>query len=167
MAAVAGDPGALAALRVAYAAFYDEASAGGFAGPEPGEWSAAEVVAHVTVNDGLLAAVCDQLADDHGAAALLDNLHSNDRHVLRARIDATGGDLAVLVAQARAASEDLCRRLESLPDEALGAAVHARLVDGGTLRVDREFAWAELMLRIQPAGHLPGHTEQLRRLRPT
>jgi hypothetical protein len=65
-----------AGLREAYAALVTEASRGGFGAPDDGGWSAERVVAHVSVNDGLLTAVTERLLA--GRDASLDNAPATD-----------------------------------------------------------------------------------------
>jgi hypothetical protein len=65
-----------AALRKAYEELLAEIALGGFGPPQDGEWSAAQVVAHVVTND-------DLLVDTTRARAHLPN-HTEQLRALRA-----------------------------------------------------------------------------------
>lgn len=151
------------ALRRAYAAFFAEAEAGGFAPPTDGGWNAEQVVGHLLVNDASAAAVCRAIV--HGRSVTFDNAVANDRARLDAVVNAHG-DLAALVAAGRRDAETLCLLLARLDDEQLATAVPCHLVDGGEVMVDQPLPWGRLMLGVQVEHHLPAHTEQLAALRP-
>jgi uncharacterized protein YndB with AHSA1/START domain len=159
----AGWPGVdRTALAAAYRTFHAEAAAGGFGAPADGGWSAAQVVAHVAVNDGVLAAVVRALLTERQAA--LANLTAVDQTVLDAWVDRHGGDLSALVAAGRARADRLIDLLDRLDAEQFGTPVPTRLVHEGQVAVDAELPWARV-IGLQLSGHLPGHTEQLRALR--
>lgn len=151
----------LAALAAAYDAFYDEAAAGGFGDPVPGEWTAAQVVAHVAVNDDGMAAVCRALV--HGRAVTFDNAPSNDPAVLAAHV--AGADLAALVAVGRSRAETLRLLLGRLDEAQLATEVPCHLIDGATVVLDGPVPWGRLAVDTQASFHLPLHTAQLRSLR--
>lgn len=156
----------LAALRDASAAFFavaDDARSGSSVAPPEGEWTAAQVVAHVAVNDGLLAAVCRALIHQQ-ELPLLDNATSNDLAVLDRLVDACAGDLGRLVEVGRHRAEQLALLLARLDGEQRQAPVHARLVDGGEVMVDEPRPWWSLAVTVSTRFHLPAHTEQLRSL---
>jgi len=44
--------------------------------------------------------------------------------------------------------------------------VPCRLVDHGEVMVDGPMEWGRLAVTVQASRHLPGHTDQLRALRP-
>lgn len=158
----AAEPAGVAALRAAYEAFFAVAERGGFGPPPAGEWSAGEVVAHVAVNDGLVAAVTQGLV--HGRTITFDNAVSNDLAVLDAFVARADG-LTDLVDLGRRRAETVCLLLARLDDEQLATAVPCHLVDGGTLMVDQPLPWGRLMLGVQVEHHLPAHTAQLDALR--
>lgn len=156
---------ALAAAREAYTAFFAEAEAGGFGPPPAGEWPAERVVAHLAVNDGLMAAVCRALI--HQQQPRLENEVSNDVAVLDRLVEACGGDLGRLVAVGRHRSEQLLLLLARLDGDQRAAPVHARLLDHGTVMVDEPRPWWSLAVVVNTGYHLPAHTAQLRSLRAT
>jgi DinB superfamily len=140
-------------LREAYEAFAVEASAGGFGPPPPGEWDAAQVVAHVTRNDELLAAATESIMD--GRPAPFDN---------RAALEglATG---EVRVDDVRASGERLCALLDRLTEEQAATVVPVFIQDGTEIAVDQPMPWG-VLLGFQSSYHLPEHGEQLKALRP-
>lgn len=164
----------LAALVQAYRTFFAEAAtgagpapgAGGYGPPPDGEWSALQVLAHVAVNDGLLAAVCRALVHQQELPRL-ENEVSNDVAVLDRLVDGCGGDLGRLVAVGRQRAEQLVLLLARLDGDQRAALVHARLVDHGTVMVDEPRPWWALAVQVSTRFHLPAHTEQLRALRVT
>ena len=152
----------LVALSAAYEAFWAEADAGGFGEPDPGEWSAPRLLAHIAVNDGLLAAVTRALIEDQ--PLLMENLVSTDVAVLDAWVGRHGGEPAALATAGRERARLVVTLLRRLDDGQAAAVVPTRLVDAGQVVLDGEMPWSRLM-GIQLAGHLPGHTRQLRALR--
>jgi uncharacterized protein YndB with AHSA1/START domain len=154
---------ALHAAREAYRTFFTEAEAGGF-GPAPeGEWGAERVVAHLAVNDGLMAAACRSLI--HRQPPRLENGVSNDVAVLDRLVDACAGDLGRLVTVGRQRAEQLALLLARLDGEQRETPVPTRLVDHGTVVVDEPRPWWSLAVGVSTRYHLPAHTEQLRALR--
>ncbi|AFV88250.1 hypothetical protein PACID_04080 [Acidipropionibacterium acidipropionici ATCC 4875] len=77
------------ALTAAYADYLSLAEAGGFGEPEPGEWTAAEQIAHVALADASIAAVA--LAVASGQRPVYDNRASLDHWNLHRLIDEVGG----------------------------------------------------------------------------
>lgn len=150
-----------AGLREAYAALVTEANRGGFGEPDDGGWSASRVVAHVSVNDGLLAAVTERLLA--GQDASLDNGPATDPAALDELV-ARCGDLPGVAAAVRASGDHLCGLLEQLDDASAATLVPTRIADGGQVVVDQPMPWAVLM-QVQEHRHLVAHTEQLRALR--
>jgi uncharacterized protein YndB with AHSA1/START domain len=150
-------------LRAAYDAFFAEALAGGF-GPAAAE----EVVAHVLVNDDVMAGACRALLDGGGSPdagdVRFENAVSNDVAVLRSTV-ARYGDVPALVREGRSRSEVLLALLARLVAEGSTAQVHARLVDGGAVMVDGSVPWLRLAVSVQATRHLPSHAGQLRALR--
>jgi hypothetical protein len=152
----------LEVLSAAYDAFFAEALAGGFGEPEPGEWTAEQVVAHIAVNDDSLAAVCRTLIDQ--GSPRLDNALPNDRAVLAATI-ASVGDLEAMVALGRERSQTLMLLLTRLDADQLATEVPSHLIDGDRVVLDRPLPWASLAIQTQADFHLPLHTRQLAGLR--
>lgn len=135
-------------LRAAYAAFLAEAAAGGFGPPPPGEWTDAEIVAHIARNDELLAATTEQVLA--GEPASFDNRPAL-RELDRSDVAATGARL--------------CDLVDRLTDAQAATVVPVFIQDGDRIAVDQPMPWGAL-LRAQSGFHLPAHAEQLRALRP-
>lgn len=165
-----GDP-ALDALAAAYEAFFAEADAGGFADPADGGFTAARTVAHIAVNDEVMAAVCRQVIDGAGhpdgvrPPARFENERANDPAVLQAFVDAHGGTLASTIAAGRHRAAVLHALLARLDAGERAVPVHARLVSDGEVMADGEMPWERLVLTVQTTRHLPDHATQLRSLR--
>jgi hypothetical protein len=142
-------------LRTAYEEFAAEAAAGGFGPPPPGEWTAGQVVAHVSRNDELLAAAAAAILD--GRPAGLDNRPALDLGAL--------DSLADPLAAVRDSGARLCDLLDRLTDQQAATVVPVFIQDGDEIAVDRPMPWGVLM-GVQASVHLPAHGEQLRALRP-
>ena len=155
---------AVAALAGAYDAFFAEALAGPFGEAADGGWNAAQVVAHVAVNDDGMAAMCRALVRG-GPVSTFENEAANDRAVLDATVAGAGGRLDALVALGRARAAVLCLLLDRLDDEQLATPVPVRLVDDGLVVLDRAVPWGPFATGTQASFHLPLHTAQLRALR--
>jgi hypothetical protein len=147
-------------LRAAYAAFHDEATAGGFADPGDG-WSASQVVAHVARNDALLAEVTRGLLD--GVTPTLDN-HDASQGPELDRIAEEAGGWDGLLEEARVSAARLCDLLDRLTATQAATLVPTRIVDGGVVVVDDPVPWGAMM-SVQEHRHLAMHTDQLRALR--
>lgn len=160
----AAPPDQLESLAEAYASFFAEASRPGFGDPPLGEWTAEQVVAHIAVNDDLMAAVCRGLI--HDATPRFDNAVPNDRAVLQALVE-TAGDLPSLVELGRARAETLRLLLARLDEDQLAAPIPCHLIDGDRVMVDQPLPWGSLALVTQATYHLPLHTRQLAQLRPS
>ena len=152
----------LEALAGAYDAFFAEAAAGAFGPPADGEWNAAQVVAHVALNDDAMAAVCRSLI--HGAAPAFGNEPCQDRGALDAVVASAGGSLAGVVGVAHERAETVRLLLGRLDDDQLATEVPCRLLDHGAVVLDAPMAWRKLAVDTQAGFHLPLHTEQLRAL---
>ncbi len=139
-------------LAEAYTAFFAEASRPGFGDPPPGEWTAEQVVAHIAVNDDLMAAVCRGLI--HDAAPRFDNAVPNDRAVLQALVEAAA-DLPSLVELGRARAETLRLLLARLDESQLATPVPCHLIDGDRVMVDQPLPWGSLAVVTQATYHLP------------
>jgi hypothetical protein len=134
---------------------------GGGSGAEDIEaWGPDDVLAHLVLNDRLLARAVRSVLD--GSSLPYDNLDAIDVAALRSLgrdLGGTGGLTAELEATSRALV-DLAGRL----DEAQAATpVPVRILDGDQLRVDNPLPVASL-LNIQARRHLPMHEVQLSEL---
>jgi hypothetical protein len=147
-------------LRAAYAALVAEAELGGFGVPDDGWW-AERVLAHVAVNDGLLAEVTEGLLA--GERPSYDNALAHDEHGLD-RFAEPLGSRDALVGVVRASGQRLCDLLDRLDDEQAATPVQTRIADGGEMVVDEPVPWGRLM-SAQERRHLVAHTDQLRALR--
>jgi hypothetical protein len=149
-------------LEAAYRSVLDLAARGtGASGAGGGEaWGPDDVLAHLILNDRLLARAVRSVLD--GTAQPYDNLDAIDVAELRT-LTRDLGDTAGLIGGLEASSRervDLAGRL----DEAQGATpVPVRILDGDELRVDRPLPVASL-LNIQSRRHLPMHEAQLSEL---
>jgi hypothetical protein len=150
-----------AGLRAAYDNLHAEAAAGGFAPPPEGGWSAQQVLAHLSLNDSLLAEVTRRLLD--GEPASLDNHDATQGDELDAFAEQVGG-WEGLLEEARESARRLCVLLDRLTPEQAGTPVHAHIADGGEVVVDQPLPWG-VMMTVQENRHLAMHTEQLVALR--
>ena len=110
----------LAGLDEAYEQFFAEADRGGFGPSQDGEWDAAQVVAHVALNDAAMVGVCQALV--HEKSTRFENTICQDVDVLAAYIDAAG-DFDELVARGRAMSRLVMGSVRRLNRDQLRAEV--------------------------------------------
>ena len=154
-------------LEAAYRAVLDLAATPGSApvadgaGRSAGEgeeaWEAHEVLAHLVLNDRLLARAVRSVLD--GAAQPYDNAAAVDLADLRDLGERLGGT-AGLIGALEASSRELLELAGRL-DQAQGdTRLPARIVDGDETRVDQPLPVAGL-LTIQARTHLPMHERQL------
>ncbi len=159
----AGQVDGLGALEAAYDAFLAEAARGGFGEPPAGEWDAAQVLAHVALNDMAMTAVAHAIV--HGKTDLrFENVLCQDRAVLAAEVS-RAGDLPGLVAHARQAADVAIAAVSRLDADQRVTMVHCTLQHDGEVVLDQPMPWGEVAVTIQAARHLPAHTGQLRDLR--
>jgi hypothetical protein len=149
-------------LRAAYEAFLVEAAAGGFGPPPDGEWDARQLVAHIAVNDVLLAETTERVLA--GQPAAFDNSAAADWANVTAFADEHGG-LAGTIEAAQAAAARMCDLVDKLADEQADATVPVFIRDGAEIAVDQPMPLGRL-LGVQGSFHLPAHADQLRALRP-
>jgi hypothetical protein len=149
------------ALRDAYAAFRAEAEAGGFASPGGEGWTAEQVVAHIVVNDGLLADTTEALLVGHTPS--YDNAAAADGEAL-AQFAADKGGMAGLLTALTASSERLCTAVSRLTDEQAATPVPTLILDSGEPAIDEPLPWG-LLMTLQAQRHIPAHADQLRKLR--
>ncbi|MFK8024567.1 MAG: SRPBCC domain-containing protein [Ilumatobacter sp.] len=152
----------LAGLVEAADRFFREAESDDFGRPADGEWTAEEVVAHVTLNDASMLAVCHAIAE--GREGRFDNAIAQNREHLGAWVTRQH-DMQRLVAAGRRVSSHLVGALSMLSPEQLEQEVPCRLVDGGELRLDGLRPWGAIAIEVHSTIHLPAHTEQLAGLR--
>ncbi len=151
-------------LEAAYRAVLDLAAAHGpGAGPAAAAagdnqaWRAQDVLAHLVLNDWLLARAVRSVLD--GAAQPYDNAEAIDPARLRELGEQAGGTTG-LVGALEASSRELLELAGRL-DQAQGdTQLPVMIVDGGEVFVDRPVPVAEL-LGIQARAHLPMHQRQL------
>jgi uncharacterized protein YndB with AHSA1/START domain len=153
----------LAPLAAAYDMFFAEAEGGGFGDPPVGEWGAAEVVAHVALNDLAMTAVAHAII--HGRDGIrFENVVCQDREVLAAEI-ARCGDLGDLVSSGRHASSIAMAAVGRLDADQLATPVHCVLHHDGQVVLDQELPWGQVAIEIQAGRHLTAHRDQLSDLR--
>jgi hypothetical protein len=123
-------------------------------------WRAQDVLAHLVLNDRLLARAVRSVLE--GAAQPYDNAAAVDLADLRGLGERVGGT-AGLIGALEASSRELLELAGRL-DQAQGdTPLPARIVDGGEVFLDRPVPVAEL-LGIQARAHLPMHWRQLSEL---
>ncbi len=152
----------VSALKSAYHAFFAEAEQGGF-GPGPeGEWNPAQVVAHVALNDSALIAVAHSLI--HQRPIGFENAVSQDLDVLANWIDSCES-MDELIERGRALARQAISVVQRLDPDQRQTLVECRFLDGGEIAFEQPMPWESVAVDTQAARHLPGHTEQLRKLR--
>jgi hypothetical protein len=151
-------------LEAAYRSVLDLAARGagdGSPGSGSGEaWGPDDVLAHLILNDRLLARAVRSVLD--GAAQPYDNLDAIGAAELRALGRDLGGT-AGLIAELEASSRELAELAGRLDQPQAATPVPVRILDGDQLRVDNPLPVASL-LNIQARRHLPMHEAQLSEL---
>ena len=154
----------IAGLRAAYETLFDEARsirADGEADPAPGEWTAAQVLAHVSLVSAItIEAACSVTS---GTVSAYDNRAAQDAWTIRRTIDRIGG-IEQLVARIAGQADALCALAAGLTDAELATPVPTVLVSHDTLLVDEVLPLRDLIDGLA-GNELPGHTGQLRALR--
>jgi hypothetical protein len=148
-------------LEAAYQAFITEARAGGFGPPPPGEWTARQLVAHIAVNDELLASAAEQVVA--GEPARFDNTNAVDWAKVSAFAD-EHGSLAGGIDAVRASGERVCAIVGRITDEQAATSLDVHILDGSEVAMDQPMPLGQL-LGLQASFHLPAHADQLRALR--
>ena len=158
-------------LEAAYRSVLDlavrEAGASG-AGDGPGSagadgaeaWAPDDVLAHLILNDRLLARAVRSVLD--GTAQPYDNLDAIDVAELRA-LTRDLGDTAGLIRGLEASSRELVELAGRLDEAQAAIPVPVRILDGDQLVVDNPLPVRSL-LNIQARRHLPMHHAQLSEL---
>ena len=133
----------------------------GVTGGGDGEaWRPDDVLAHLILNDRLLARAVRSVLD--GAAQPYDNLDAIELAALRA-LTRDLGDTAGLIGGLEASSRELVELAGRLDKAQSATPVPVRILDGDQLRVDGPLPVASL-LNIQARRHLPMHQAQLSEL---
>jgi len=152
-------------LEAAYRSVLDLAARAAGAGPGPGSagagdgeaWRPDDVLAHLVLNDRLLARAVRSVLD--GTAQPYDNLDAIELGELRA-LTRDLGDTAGLIGGLEASSREVVELAGRLDEARAATAVPVRILDGDQLRVDGPLPVASL-LNIQARRHLPMHEAQL------
>ena len=152
-------------LEAAYRSVLDLAGRGaGASGAGPsgdGEaWGPDDVLAHLVLNDRLLARAVRSVLD--GTAQPYDNLDAIDVGELRALTRGLG-DTAGLIRGLEASSRELVELAGRLDEPQAATPVPVRILDGAELVVDNPLPVRSL-LNIQARRHLPMHHAQLSEL---
>jgi len=155
-------------LRDAYRTLLDAAATVADSGdpspvPPPGEWSADQILAHVSlINAATIAAVA---AVASGANTTYDNRIAQDTWTIERLIALAGGN-AGLRERIRVEGEALCALGgPTLSDAELDTPVPSRLLSNNTLLLDAPVPLRDLISGLADV-ELPGHTEQLLALLP-
>jgi hypothetical protein len=134
---------------------------GGEAGPADGEaWGPDDVLAHLVLNDRLLARAVGSVLD--GAAQPYDNLDAIEVAELRS-LTRDLGDTAGLIGGLESSSRELMDLAGRLDEAQAATPVPVRILDGDQLVVDNPLPVRSL-LNIQARRHLPIHQAQLSEL---
>ena len=145
----------------AYASFIDELEAGGFVTPAAGQWSAAQIAAHVARNHEALITVTEAVLSGD------ETSYNNDEQIQERLLDAYAAEygslrgLADRIAVTTTTLRELAARLE---DDGL-TEVPVVIRDGDEIVIDQPMPWAKV-LEIEHAVHGRRHLAQLRALRP-
>ena len=156
----------LVALEAAYVAFFAEAEsgvdAGDFGPPESGHWNAAQVLAHVALNDLAMVGVAQALV--HGGELAFEN-HTCQVPENLAKVIEEASDMQGLIAFGRACARSAvgaARRLNAAQRETL---VQCTMEHEGTQVMDDVRPWGAIAITVQAEMHLPAHIAQLQNLR--
>jgi hypothetical protein len=153
-------------LRDAYRALLDAATAVADAGspvPQPGEWNADQILAHVSLVSALTIAAASCVAS--GALATYDNRIAAEPWTIE-RVIALAGGHAGLQDRVRRQGDALCMHGAPMLSEAeLDTLVPTRLLSNGTVLVDQPVPLRDLISGLAEV-ELPGHTKQLLALLP-
>jgi hypothetical protein len=150
-------------LEAAYRSILDLAAraAGDGSGAGDGEaWRPDDVLAHLVLNDRLLARAVRSVLD--GTAQPYDNLDAIDVTELRS-LTTDLGDTAGLIGGLESSSRELMDLAGRLDEGQAATPVPVRILDGDRLVVDNPLPVRSL-LNIQARRHLPMHEAQLSEL---
>jgi hypothetical protein len=146
-----------APLESVYQRILGLAEQGTFTVPED-DWGAELVLAHLTVNDGLLIAAMRAVLA-HEPEVRYDNADAVDEGNLRAQ-----GPLSSLIDRLQTSSRQLVDVASQLTDGLEATEIDVHLLDGGEVVVDQPMPVGRL-IEIHGAVHLPSHLSQLEQLR--
>lgn len=156
------EPVDAADLSAAYQTFFAEAAREGFGAPEPGEWSAEQVVAHVALNDLTMIAVARSIVD--GAPIVFENVLCQDAAAMQRWID-DAGSFESLRRRGELTAQQAVAALARLNPDQRSTEIECRLHHDGELVGEGPRPWFTVACEIQTTQHLPGHTAQLTNLR--
>lgn len=154
-------------LRAAYRSLFDAAAtvtgSGGPNTPPPGEWTADQILAHVSLVTAATIGAASAIAS--GANATYDNRLALDTWTIDRVITLAGGT-AGLVDRLQRQADALCALAgPTLSDTELDTPVPTRLLSNGACVVDQLVPLRDLFAGL--AGtEVPGHTKQLLDLLP-
>lgn len=154
-------------LRDAYRALLDAADTGADAGepshfPPTGEWSAEQILGHVTIVNTTTIAAVSSVAS--GANTTYDNRMALDTWTIERVITRAGGN-AGLRDRIHRQGDALCALGPTLSEAELDTLVPTLLLSNGTVLVDQPMPLRDLITGLAEV-ELPGHTEQLLALLP-
>jgi uncharacterized protein YndB with AHSA1/START domain len=152
----------LTAVAAGYDEFFAEAEKGGFGPPPDGEWDAAQVVAHVALNDLAMTAVTHALVFQR--EPVFENVVCQERSNLDAVIKSCS-DWAGLVAFGRACADRSMAAVRRLNADQLAHLVACRLEHDGVVVMEDSRPWGPMATDSQASFHLAAHIGQLRDLR--
>lgn len=150
-------------LEAAYRALLDAAatvdgSGGAGAVPPPGEWTADQILAHVSLITSTTIAAASAVAS--GVHTAYDNRIALDTWTID-RVIALAGGAAGLRDRVRRQADALCALGgPALSDAELDTPVPTRLLSNGTCLVDQPMPLRDLLGGLAET-ELPGHTRQL------
>jgi hypothetical protein len=154
-------------LRDAYRAFLDAAATVTDAPalpPPPGEWTAEQILAHVSLVTAATIATVSAAAT--GTAPAYDNRLAQDPWTL-AHVIALAGGAPGLRVRVRAQADALCALTgATLSEPELALRVPALLLSHGTPLADRPLSLRDILTGLA-TSELPGHAHQLLALLPT
>ena len=151
-------------LQTAYRDFVTVAQGGTFAAPPAGEWTAAQILAHIVAADTGITSIALGVAS--GQRPSYDNRYSLDPWNLARLIDQSQSDLPGLVELVQLRGRLLCDIAELLSASELDTPVHCLILSGCEVMADTAQPLGRLIQGVG-AVHLPRHADQLAGLRTT
>ncbi|WP_034485018.1 DinB family protein [Actinomadura oligospora] len=156
-----------AQLQAAYRSLLDAAAtvtgSDDATAPPPGEWTADQILAHVSLVTATTIAAASTVAS--GSNTAYDNRIALDTWTIDRVITLTGGT-AGLLDRLRHQADALCALAgPTLSDTELDTPVPTRLLSNGTCLVDQLVPLRDLLTGLAES-ELPGHTRQLLALLP-
>lgn len=155
-------------LQAAYRALLDAAATVGDSGgastaPPPGEWTADQILAHVSLITATTVAAVSAIAS--GVHTTYDNRIALDTWTIN-RVIAHAGGTAGLLDRIRHQADALCALGgPTLSEAELDTPVPTRLLSNGACLVDQPMSLRDLLSGLAET-ELPGHTRQLLALLP-